>query len=131
MNNLKIVRGTPLNSFGKPLTVSELENYVKRKATRTSSPAPLIGNPNAIIQTFGRQGDDDDSEFDLKKWLIANRGALPRLLFTTICLAIASYQTYVLVDKYYGYPTGVNVLVDEPKSMREALPGVTVCHNNR
>lgn len=69
--------------------------------------------------------------WDLKEWMKNNKHKLPRFLIMSIFVCIAAYQVTEQLIAYSGYPTGVNVLVDEPSSLREALPGITLCHNNR
>lgn len=68
---------------------------------------------------------------DIKSWFRDNSDSLPRYFCMMIFALIACYQVSDQIQQYMSYPTGVNVLVEEPKSMREALPGVTICHNNR
>jgi hypothetical protein len=77
------------------------------------------------------KSDDDTDCGDIKAWIGSNSDSLPRYTCIMIFALIACYQVSDQIKEYMKYPTGVNVLVEEPKSMREALPGVTVCHNNR
>ena len=75
---------------------------------------------------------DDVSDFaDLRAWFHANRDSLPRYTILLFFFVISLVQTWYQTKLYLSYPTGVNVMVDEPSSLREALPGVTVCHNGR
>lgn len=78
---------------------------------------------------------NDDAEksdwYDIGLWIQNNKAKLPRIIIMTLFMCTATYQVVDQIRDYIGFPTGVNVLVDQPSSLREALPGVTLCHNNR
>lgn len=83
------------------------------------------------VQVGANEDEAPDDFKDIRGWFVDNKNQLPRYLFTAVCLALAVYQTVELSKEYVRYPTGVNVLVDEPASMRQALPGLTICDSNK
>lgn len=127
--------------FGNQIKPNELQKYIKSSKQRDllNSDDTILTlpshRPHRRIKVIGGDGDGDeyvstDLE-DLKYWCSENKLKLPRYLFTTVCLAIAIYQSLQLSKEYVRYPTGVNVLVDELSSMRQTLPGITVCDSNK
>jgi hypothetical protein len=76
--------------------------------------------------------EEDVSDYaEVRTWYHQNRDSLPRYTILSIFFVISLIQTWFQTKLYLSYPTGVNVMVDEPDSLRAALPGITVCHNGR
>ena len=133
---------------------SYLGNYIsslgQRSTPRKSSPILLVNgreqhlgavdDGHGSVDIYGRRKPYIKKEYnvervsdiaDIKQWFSDNRYRMPRIILTIICTFIAAYQCWELTKEFLQYPTGVNVLVNEPANMREALPGITVCHKNR
>lgn len=115
LNKLKLYTANPPYTVIDPPTIKPTKHVPFRRPTKVQP---------------GEEYEDQDLE-QFTTWIKRNRSRLPRWLFTIVCLTVAMYQTYLQVMQYISYPTGVNVLVDEPKSMRETLPGVTLCTTNK
>lgn len=122
------------------------KSYIRSTYRRSPTPTPLVnGRRPYVKKDDGEQKRSDLHEY--KVWLSDNKRNLPRIILSILFTIVATCQVSELdfasmllsfdvqvaeeTIRYLGYPTGINVLVDEPHSMRDTLPGVTVCDKNR
>ena len=130
-----------------------LSSFGQMQNNRKSSPILVVnsrdqhlgavdadGPGGSVADIYGRRRPYIKKEYnvervsdiaDIKQWFRDNRFRMPRIILTMLCTFVAAYQCWELTTDFLQYPTGVNVLVNEPANMREALPGITVCHKNR
>lgn len=97
----------------------------------SQAPATIAGPTSAVNPVITPDGKEASDFADLRLWFHENRDFLPRYTILIIFFFVSLFQTWHQTKLYLSYPTGVNVMVDEPDSLRSALPGVTVCHKNR
>lgn len=112
--------------------VSGLPSLSDSRLSLISSTASAVTSdrrPVAVSRLITQQEEEDFA--DVKLWFRENRDSLPRYTLLFLFLSVSLYQTWLQSKLYLSYPTGVNVMVDEPDSLRSALPGITVCHKTR
>ncbi|KAI1289173.1 hypothetical protein HDE_08609 [Halotydeus destructor] len=126
---LLVGRKSPYVGTNISMSNADLQEYFMTRARRMSvKPFPKTRYKLSLrdLESRYRLQSQDGARKTAKK-----STSVFRITFTIICTLVAIFQCWRLLLDYLSYPTGVNVLVDEPTSMREALPGVTVCDNNR
>lgn len=101
------------NSFPTQIESSLNNNNYHHHNQNVNSNEPKINSFSS--QSFGC---DKNGFF---KWLI--RGS-----FFAIWCSLCLWQVIDLFKKYYNFPTEVNVIVEEMKSLHR--PGITICNNN-
>lgn len=120
-------------------SLSSLNQSSRTIHHRKNSAGLLTGirlNPQSTPQLFtdakaplSNTNDKNGKQNILQKFFGDVRSAT-RSIFVLLCLAYTVFQVQRSTVYYLEFYTGVSVEIEEPKTLKEAMPGTTVCNKN-
>lgn len=118
------------NVYAPPLRSNDNHVYARKNSRGYLPPLQATKDPEFNSEAAPPAAAAESGCTTLTKRYFGDLRSAARSIFYLVCIGYSSLQIFRTTVYYMEFDTGVAVGVEEPQTLKEAMPGTTVCNKN-